>query len=65
MKLITAYVTIGKSKEVINYTFHERDFDRIEENQNEIRLYLKNDDRVLKISEETKRQIIVQFSIIY
>jgi hypothetical protein len=58
MKLITAHVTIGKSKEVVNYLFLDRDFDRIEND----RLYLKNDDRVLKIDEETKRQIVFQIN---
>jgi len=58
MKLITAHVQIGKSKEVVAYIFHERDFERIEN----FRLYLKNEDRVLKIDQETQYQIIYQMN---
>lgn len=60
LNLITAHVTIGKSKEIITLIFHERDFDKIEGD----RLFLKNDERVLRVSEETKMQIIYQFNLI-
>ncbi len=59
LNVITAHVTIGKSKELIEYIFHERDFIRIENGQ----LIIKNDDRVLKIDEETQKQIIFQMNL--
>lgn len=59
MNLITAHVQIGKSKEVVIYIFHERDFDRIED----FKLYLKNEERVLKIDQETQYQIIYQMNL--
>jgi hypothetical protein len=59
MNLITAHVQIGKSKEVVTYIFHERDFDRIED----FKLYLKNEERVLKIDQETQYQIIYQMNL--
>jgi hypothetical protein len=59
MKLITAHVKIGKSKEIVTYIFHERDFDRIED----FRLYLKNEERVLKIDQETQYQVIYQMNL--
>ena len=59
MKLITAHVQIGKLKEVVTYIFHERDFDRIEG----FKLYLKNEERVLKIDQETQYQIIYQMNL--
>lgn len=58
MKLITAHVQIGKSKEIITYIFHEKDFIRIEN----FRLYLKNEDRVLKLNQETIYQILHQIN---
>ena len=59
MQVITAFVKIGKSKELINYIFHERDFIRIENYQ----LIIRNEERVLKIDEETQRQIIYQMNL--
>lgn len=59
LQLITAHVTIGKSKEIVNYIFHERDFIRIEKEF----LIIKDEERVLKVSEETKRQIIYQMNL--
>lgn len=63
LKLITAHVQIGKSKETVTYVFHERDFYRIEESSKGIRLFLKDECRELKIDEETKRQIIFQMNL--
>ena len=59
MQVITAFVKIGKSKELINYIFHERDFIRIENGH----LIIRNEERVLKIDEETQRQIIYQMNL--
>jgi len=59
INVITAQVTIGKSKELIDYIFHERDFIRIENNI----LHIKDEHRTLKIDEENKRQIIFQLNL--
>lgn len=59
LNVITAYVTIGKSKELIAYIFHERDFIRIEENQ----LIIKDENRRLQIDEEMRRQLIFQMNL--
>lgn len=59
IQVITAFVKIGKSKEVTTYIFHERDFIRIENYQ----LIIRNEERVLKIDEETQRQIIYQMNL--
>lgn len=56
MKLITAYLCIGKSKALVTYTFKAEDFIRIENEK----LILKNEERVLKLPEEQIRAIIVQ-----
>ena len=58
IQIITAYVRIGKGKELINYIFHVRDFIRIEDNM----LILRDEERRLTIDEETKRQIIYQMN---
>lgn len=60
MNLITAFVSVGKSKELTTYIFHERDFIRIENNI----LFIKDENRMLKIDEECKRQIIYQMNLI-
>lgn len=59
LNVITAQVTIGKSKELIDYIFHERDFIRIENNI----LHIKDEHRILKIDEENKRQIIFELNL--
>lgn len=59
-KLITVYVSIGKSKQVITYTFKTDDFIRIEED----RLFLKTEERVLKLSEEQIKNLIFQFNFL-
>jgi len=59
LNIITSQVKIGKSKENIDYIFHERDFIRIEGNV----LLIKDEHRTLKIDEESKRQIIFQMNL--
>lgn len=56
MKLITVYLAIGKSKKLITYTFKEQDFIRIEGD----RLFIQNEERPLKMSEEQIRNLIFQ-----
>ncbi len=58
LNLITAHVQIGKSTQIMTYIFHERDFIRIEN----FRLYIKDEERVLKIDQETQYQIIHQMN---
>jgi len=62
INLITAHVQIGKSKEIVNRMFHERDFIRIDEDKDEIVLVLKGEDRKLKIDQECKKQIFFQMN---
>lgn len=56
IKLVTVNLTIGKSKELISYIFKDEDFLRMEDK----RLFLKNDTRVLKLTEEQIRNLIFQ-----
>jgi hypothetical protein len=58
MKLIIAILQIGKSKEFIEYIFSEKDFDRIESG----RLFLKNEERVLKLDDDAILEIIRQIN---
>lgn len=55
---ITTIVTIGKSKKEIAFTFLKSDFIRIEDDQ----LYLKNEDRSIKIVEDQIKSVIVQMN---
>lgn len=56
MKLVTVHLTIGKSKKLITYTFKEQDFVRVEGD----RLFIQNEERPLKMSEEQIRNLIFQ-----
>lgn len=58
MKTASCYVTIGKSKSLIQITFWISDFIKIEGDF----LVLKNENRRLKISEESKRQLLIQLN---
>lgn len=55
---ITTIVTISKSKKEIAYTFLKSDFIRIEDDQ----LYLKNEDRNIKIVEDQIKNVILQMN---
>lgn len=54
-KLINAEVTIGKSKELISYSFLKSDFLRIENKQ----LFLKNDDRRLRLPNDMEMNYLM------
>lgn len=56
VKLVSVYVLIGKSKELTTFTFKEQDFVRVEGG----RLFIKDEKRPLKVSEEQIRSLIFQ-----
>lgn len=56
VKLASVHVLIGKSKQLITYTFKEEDFIRIEGD----RLFIQNEKRPLKVSEEQIKSLIFQ-----
>lgn len=58
MKTITTSVMIGKSRKEIAYTFKTDDFIRIEGDM----LYLKSDERRLKIPSDMIEALIIQLN---
>ena len=59
MKTISVFVCIGKSKKITDLTFLASDFVRIENDM----LYLKNDERRLKLDYENKMQLLYQLNL--
>lgn len=55
---ITTIVNLGKSKKEIAFTFLKSDFIRIEDDQ----LYLKNEDRSIKIVEDHITTVILRMN---
>ena len=58
MRTVSCYVSIGKSKTLIQITFWAADFIRIEGDL----LILNNENRRLRITDESKRQLLFQLN---
>lgn len=58
MRTVSCYVSIGKSKTLIHITFWAADFIRIEGDL----LILNNENRRLRITDESKRQLLFQLN---
>lgn len=64
LQLITCGVTIGKSKQVETLIFRAKDYIKIEGKSDELRLYLKGDERVLRVTEEGRNYITEQMNLV-